>query len=217
MSPRVETTRTNLPDEAARHATKRREGMLIVISGPSGVGKGTLVKMLAERMPGLQLSVSVTTRAPRPGEDDGKHYFFRSEEQFRKMVADGDLLEYAQFVNGLFYGTPRAYVEEQIRAGRDVVLEIDVKGAIQVKERWPHGVYIFILPPSMEELEARLCKRQTEAAEAIRKRLSVAEDELHFIPLYDYQVVNDDLVKASEKLNAIITAERCRISRHLPH
>lgn len=213
----METTRNNLRDEAQRHATRKREGMLIVISGPSGVGKGTLVKVLRAQMPGLNLSVSVTTRAPRAGEEEGKHYFFRTEEQFRQMVEDGDLLEYAQFVNGLFYGTPRAYVEEQIRNGHDVILEIDVKGAIQVKERWPHGVYVFLLPPTLEELEARLVKRQTEAVEAIRQRLSVVVDELNFLPLYDYQVVNDDLDKAAEKLQAIINAERCRISRHLPH
>lgn len=191
--------------------------MLIVISGPSGVGKGTLVKELYREMPELRFSVSVTTRQPRPGEEDGKHYFFRTEEQFQRMVEEGDLLEYSQFVNGLFYGTPRAYVEEMIAEGHDVLLEIDVKGAIQVKERWPHGVYIFILPPTLEALEQRLRKRQTEAAEAIRQRLSVAVDELNFLPLYDYQVVNDDLSKAARKLQAIITAERCRISRHLPH
>lgn len=191
--------------------------MLIVISGPSGVGKGTLVKELYREMPELRFSVSVTTRQPRPGEEDGKHYFFRTEEQFQRMVEEGDLLEYSQFVNGLFYGTPRAYVEEMIAEGHDVLLEIDVKGAIQVKERWPHGVYIFILPPTLEALEQRLRKRQTEAAEAIRQRLSVAVDELNFLPLYDYQVVNDDLAKAARKLQAIITAERCRISRHLPH
>lgn len=210
-------TRTNARDDAQRHANRKREGMLIVISGPSGVGKGTLVKALRAQMSGLNLSVSVTTRAPRQGEEEGKHYFFRTEEQFQHMVENGDLLEYAQFVNGLFYGTPRAYVEEQIRNGHDVILEIDVKGAIQVKERWPHGVYVFLLPPTMEELEARLVKRQSEAAEAIRQRLSVAVDELNFLPLYDYQVVNDDLAKAADKLQAIITAERCRVSRHLPH
>lgn len=191
--------------------------MLIVISGPSGVGKGTLVKQVAKLMPELQLSVSVTTRPPRPGEEDGKHYFFRTEEQFQKMVENGDLLEYAQFVTGLFYGTPRDYVEGKIAAGQDVLLEIDVKGAIQVKERMPHGVYVFILPPTMEELEERLRKRQTEAAEAIRQRLSVAVDELNFLPLYDYQVVNDDLEKSTRKLQSIIVAERCRVSRRLPH
>lgn len=200
-----------------RVASKRRQGMLVLISGPSGVGKGTLVKELVQRMPELRTSVSVTTRAPRPGEVDGVHYFFRTEEQFQQMVANDELIEWSQFVNGLFYGTPRAFVEEQLRAGQDVLLEIDVKGAIQVKERLPHGVYIFILPPTMDELEARLRKRQTEAAEAIRQRLSVAVDELNFLPLYDFQVVNDDLDNAARKLEAIVLAERCRVGRHLPH
>ena len=213
----MEMTRIEPRDLAAHHATRRRQGMLIVISGPSGVGKGTLVKQLAQLMPELLLSISVTTRLPRPLEEDGKHYFFRTEEAFQEMVEKGELLEYSQFVNGLFYGTPRTYVEEKIASGQDVLLEIDVKGAIQVKERWPHGVYVFILPPTMEELEARLRKRQTEAAEAIRQRLSVAVDELNFLPLYDYQVVNDDLQNATQKLQAIVIAERCRISRHLPH
>ncbi len=190
--------------------------MLIVVSGPSGVGKGTLVQELLRRMPELIVSVSVTTRKPRAGEQDGLHYFFRTEEQFMQMVESGDLLEYAQFVTGLYYGTPRTYVEEAISQGQDVLLEIDVKGAIQVKEGWQHGVYVFLLPPSMEELEARLKKRQTDAAEAIRQRLTVAVDELNFLPLYDYQLVNDDIDTAVGKLEAIIKAERCRVKRLLP-
>ena len=190
--------------------------MLIVVSGPSGVGKGTLVQELLRRMPELVHSVSVTTREPRAGEVDGEHYFFRTEDEFMRMLADGDLLEYAQFVTGLYYGTPRAFVEEAIEQGQDVVLESDVKGAIQVKERWPHGAYVFLLPPSMEELEERLKKRQTEAAEAIRQRLTVAVDELNFLPLYDFQVVNDDIPTAAGKLEAIIRAERCRVKRLLP-
>jgi guanylate kinase len=190
--------------------------MLIVVSGPSGVGKGTLVQELVRRMPELVLSISVTTRQPRNGEVDGVHYFFRTEDEFMKMVEEGDLLEYAQFVTGLYYGTPRAFVEEAIAQGQDVLLEIDVKGAIQVKERWPHGAYVFLLPPSMQELETRLKKRQTEAAEAIRQRLTVAVDELNFLPLYDYQVVNDDIQAAASKLESIIIAERCQVKRHLP-
>ncbi len=200
-----------------RVAGKTRQGMLVVISGPSGVGKGTLVKELKRRMPDLRHSVSVTTRAPRPGEEDGVHYFFRSEEEFQKMVEHDELIEWSQFVNGLYYGTPRSYVQQQLAAGQDVVLEIDVKGAIQVKERVPNGVYVFLLPPTMQELEARLRKRQTEAAEAIRQRLSIAVDELNFLPLYDFQVVNDDLANAARKLESIIIAERCRVGRHLPH
>lgn len=200
----------------ARATRPRHHGMLIVVSGPSGVGKGTLVQELLRRIPELIMSVSVTTRKPRAGEQDGVHYFFRTEEQFQEMVENGDLLEYAQFVTGLYYGTPRTYVEEAIAQGQDVVLEIDVKGAIQVKERWQHGVYVFLLPPSMEELETRLKKRQTEAAEAIRQRLTVAVDELNFLPLYDYQVVNDDIPTAVAKMEAIIKAERCRVKRLLP-
>jgi guanylate kinase len=165
-------------------------------------------------MPDLVMSVSVTTRPPRAGEDDGVHYFFRTEEEFMRMVENDDLLEYAQFVTGLYYGTPRAFVEEAVGQGQTVLLEIDVKGAIQVKERWPHGVFIFLLPPTMEELEARLKKRQTEAAEAIRQRLTVAVDELNFLPLYDYQVV--DIYAAAGELEAIIRAERCRVKRRLP-
>jgi len=200
----------------SRATRSPQKGMLIVVSGPSGVGKGTLVQELLRRRPELVMSISVTTRPPRAGEEDGVHYFFRTEDEFMLLVQNDDLLEYAQFVTGLYYGTPRAFVEEAIAQGQDVLLEIDVKGAIQVKERWPHGVYIFLLPPTMEELEARLEKRQTEAAEAIRQRLTVAVDELNFLPLYDYQVVNDDITAAAGKLEAIILAERCRVKRRLP-
>jgi guanylate kinase len=200
----------------ARATRPNRHGMLIVVSGPSGVGKGTVVQQLRQDMPELVTSVSVTTRPPRPGEQDGVHYFFRTEEQFMQMVEGDDLLEWSQFVTGTYYGTPRAFVEEAIVRGQDVVLEIDVKGAIQVKESWPHGCYIFLLPPTMEELEQRLKKRQTDAAEAIRQRLSVAVDELNFLPLYDYQVVNDDIAAAVGKLHSILKAEKCRVKRRLP-
>ncbi|MFP5504286.1 MAG: guanylate kinase [Candidatus Sericytochromatia bacterium] len=191
-----------------------RRGLLFVISGPSGVGKGTIVKQLLERQPALKLSVSVTTRAPRPGEVEGVNYYFRSPEEFQRMLEAGELLEYAQFVNG-FYGTPRRFVEEQLDAGHDVVLEIDIKGAIQVKERLPNGVYVFVLPPTMEELEQRLVRRQTEAADAMRQRLQVALDELNYLPLYDYQIVNDELETAVSKVEAIIASEHCRVMRNL--
>lgn len=216
MEIRTPTSRRAGTGPLARATRSPRQGMLVVVSGPSGVGKGTLVKALLNQQPELQVSISVTTRKPRPGEVDGTHYFFRTEEQFMEMVAEGDLLEYSQFVSGLYYGTPRAYVEETISRGQDLILEIDVKGAIQVKESFPHGVYVFLLPPTMEELEQRLIKRQTEAAEAIRQRLSVAVDELNFLPLYDYQVVNDDLQAAVGTLKAILKAERCRVKRRLP-
>lgn len=193
--------------------TKKR-GLLFVLSGPSGVGKGTIVKRLLNEHPELKLSVSVTTRSPRPGEVEGQSYFFRTPDEFQRMVAAGELLEYAQFANG-FYGTPRRFVEEELLKGHNVVLEIDTKGAIQVKERVPNGVYIFVLPPTMDELQDRLVKRQTEAAEAIAKRLAIAVDELNYLPLYDYQLVNDDLDQAVKRVEAIIAAEHCRVVRHL--
>lgn len=195
-------------------AHKPKRGVLFVLSGPSGVGKGTIVKQLLKLVPELRLSVSVTTRAPRPGEVEGESYFFRTPEEFQRMVAAGELLEYAQFANG-YYGTPRRFVEEQLLAGHNVVLEIETKGAIQVKERVPNGVYVFILPPTMDELQQRLAKRQTEAAEAMRQRLAIAVDELNYLPLYDYQLVNDDLEMAVKKVQAIILAEHCRVARHL--
>jgi guanylate kinase len=191
-----------------------RRGLLFVISGPSGVGKGTIVKELLKIQPELKLSCSVTTRQPRPGEEDGVSYYFRGVDEFQRMVSAGELLEYAQYGTN-FYGTPRSFVEEQLASGRDVVLEIDTRGAIQVKERIPNGIYVFVLPPTMEELESRLTKRQTEAAEAMRMRLQVAVDELNYLPLYDYQLVNDDLDHAVRKVQAIILAEHCRVMRNL--
>lgn len=202
------------PLPAARLGAGARRGVLYVISGPSGVGKGTIVKQLVAKRPDLKLSVSVTTREPRPGESEGVSYYFRSREDFEKMVERGELLEYAQFGKN-FYGTPRHFVEAELALGHDVVLEIEIKGAIQVKERVPNGVYVFVLPPTMAELEARLIKRQTEAAEAMRQRLAIAVDELNYLPLYDYQLINDDLDLAVRKVEAIIMAEHCRVTRHL--
>jgi guanylate kinase len=202
-----------MPNAISRLQTQRR-GLLFVISGPSGVGKGTIVKELLKLQTELKLSVSVTTRSPRPGEVEGVNYYFRSPEEFQRMVSAGELLEYAQYGNN-FYGTPRSFVEEQLAGGHDVVLEIDTRGAIQVKERVPNGIYVFVLPPTMEELEARLTKRQTEAAEAMRLRLQVAVDELNYLPLYDYQLVNDELELAVKKVQAIILAEHCRVMRNL--
>ena len=202
-----------LPLPSVRAVAQRR-GVLYVISGPSGVGKGTIVKELVARQPELRLSVSVTTREPRPGEVEGTSYYFRAPDEFQRMVEAGELLEYAQFGKN-FYGTPRSFVESQLALGRDVVLEIDIKGAIQVKERVPNGVYVFVLPPTMQELETRLRKRQTEAAEAMRHRLQIAVDELNYLPLYDYQLINDDLELAVSKVQAIIMAEHCRVNRHL--
>lgn len=194
----------------------QRRGLLFVISGPSGVGKGTIVKQLMAARPELKLSCSVTTRAPRPGEVEGVNYFFRSAEEFQRMLAAGELLEYAQFGSNA-YGTPRRFVEEQLESGHDVVLEIEIQGAIQVKERWPNAVFIFVLPPTMEELEARLVNRRTEAEEALRARLAAARVELNYLPMYDYELVNDDLDQAVNTIQAIILAEHCRVKRSLTH
>jgi guanylate kinase len=191
-----------------------RKGLLYVISGPSGVGKGTIVKAIRAKNPNIKVSVSVTTRQPRAGEVEGESYYFKTVEQFQTMVEQGELLEWAQFVN-TYYGTPQMFVEEHLIKGHDVILEIDVKGAIQVKERMPNGVYIFIMPPTMAELESRLVKRQTEALDAMRQRLEVAMDEFNYLPLYDYQVVNDDLEQAILKVESIMLAEKCRVFRNL--
>lgn len=193
-------------------ASGPRRGALFIVSGPSGVGKGTIVRRLMERDPSLRLSVSVTTRQPRPGEQEGVSYHFRSHDQFAQLVEAGELLEHAQFGPNA-YGTPRRWVEEQQAAGRDVILEIEVKGAIQIKERCAEGVYVFVLPPTLEELASRLRGRQSETPDAVRQRLAIAQDELDFLPMYDFRIVNDDLETAVGQLQAIIEAERCRVPR----
>jgi guanylate kinase len=185
-----------------------RTGKLFVLAGPSGVGKGTIVRDLVSRDPeGLSLSVSVTTRAPRPGEVDGVDYFFVDDDAFDRMIRAGELLEWAEIV-GHRSGTPRGFVEDRMAAGRDVVLEIDVVGASQVRERVPGSVLIFIDPPSMEELERRLRGRGTETEERIRLRLETADWELEQREWFDHVIVNDDLERASSQVAAIIDASR---------
>ena len=185
-----------------------RAGKLFVLAGPSGVGKGTIVRELVSRDPeGLSLSVSVTTRAPRPGEIDGVDYFFVDDDAFDRMIRAGELLEWAEIV-GHRSGTPRGFVEDRMAAGRDVVLEIDVVGASQVRERVPGSVLIFIDPPSMEELERRLRGRGTETEERIRLRLETADWELEQREWFDHVIVNDDLERASSQVAAIIDASR---------
>ncbi len=185
-----------------------RTGKLFVLAGPSGVGKGTIVRELVSRDPeGLSLSVSVTTRAPRPGEVDGVDYFFVDDDAFDRMIRAGELLEWAEIV-GHRSGTPRGFVEDRMAAGRDVVLEIDVVGASQVRERVPGSVLIFVDPPSMEELERRLRGRGTETEERIRLRLETADWELEQREWFDHVIVNDDLERASSQVAAIIDASR---------
>ena len=185
-----------------------------MISGPSGVGKGTICKKLLERRKELKLSVSVTTRAPRPGEIEGVNYFFRSEEQFQDMIERDEFLEYMCVFGKNHYGTPKAYVAEQRAQGNDVILEIDVNGALNVKKRCPDAVMIFIAPPSMETLKKRLVGRGTETEEAVERRFTEAVKELAAAGEYDYIVVNDSLDKAVKDTESILVSERLHVSNN---
>lgn len=193
-------------------ADKLPQGLLLVVSGPSGAGKGTICELLRKQLPGLGYSVSVTTRAPRPGEVDGVDYFFKSVAEAQAMIAHEELLEYAQ-VYGNYYGTPRRFVEQQLQAGKDVLLEIDIQGALQVKEHYPEGVFVFIVPPSLDELSKRIYKRGTDSLEVIRRRLAGAATELGYARKYDYLIVNDVAEKAAAKVLTIMAAERYKVSR----
>lgn len=184
-------------------------GLLIIFSGPSGCGKGTVVSRILKERDDTVLSVSVTTRAPREGEIDGFHYSFISAKQFDKMVKQDDLLEYAQF-SGNSYGTPRAAVFEHIKAGRNVILEIDVQGALQVMERCEDYVSIFLTVPSLEELEKRLRGRGTEEESRVQMRMEAAKREMSYIDRYQYCVLNDELDAAVEQIHCIIETERAR-------
>lgn len=190
------------------------QGLLIVLSGPSGAGKGTICKQLLAKHTNLMYSVSVTTRPPRPGEVDGQDYYFADEQQFQTMIEKEELLEYAEFC-GNHYGTPRKVVEQAINEGKNVILEIEIQGALQIKKRFPQGVFVFILPPSLDELAARIKKRGTETSDSIQRRLAQAEHELEYVSEYDYVVVNDRVEVAVEKLEAIIIAEKCKEKRRL--
>ena len=188
-----------------------------MVSGFSGSGKGTIMKELMKKYAdSYALSISATTRNPRPGETDGVEYFFRTKEQFEQMIKDDALIEYAQFV-GNYYGTPKAWVEEQRNSGKDVVLEIEVQGALKVKEKFPDAVLIFVLPPSAKELKSRLEGRGTETQDVVLKRLSRAEEESAFVEQYDYIVVNDDLGACMEAVNGIVCAEHQRPNLNLEH
>ena len=180
-----------------------KQGKLLVISGPSGVGKGTVIGKHFELRDDLAFSVSATTRAPRPGEEDGREYFFVTRERFDEMVERGELLEHAEFVNNC-YGTPRRPLEEKLAQGLNVLLDIEVQGAAQVKAARPERVSVFILPPSLEELERRLRGRGTETEEKIRGRLETAKRELPLADGYDFKVVNDDAMRAAREISAIL-------------
>ena len=187
---------------------QKQKGVLFVISGPSGVGKGTINKMLFDEFDGhVAFSVSATTRGPREGEIDGTHYFFISRQEFENRVANNEFLEHAEYA-GNCYGTPRSYVLKLLDEGVSVILEIDLQGAVQVKERMPESVSIFILPPSFEELESRLRGRGTETPEKIEKRLAAAKHEMDMAHTYDYRIVNDDLEDAYQQLRTIFLNEK---------
>ena len=190
----------------------KEKGKLIVISGPSGAGKSTVVNTAIKGREDMCFSTSVTTRAPRPGEVDGKDYFFITPERFAEMVERDELLEHAEYV-AHSYGTPRAFVQRQMDAGFNVSLDIEVQGARQVKEKMPEAVLIFILPPSMEELRRRLILRGTDSMETIEARLTRAREELKEASRYDYVIINDRLEEAAEEFAAILLAERCRYAQ----
>ena len=189
------------------------EGLLVVISAPSGGGKGTILKELFAKDDNLVLSVSATTRSPRPGEEHGKQYYFLQKEEFEELISQGKMLEYAQYV-GNYYGTPREPVEQWMAQGKDVVLEIEVQGGAQIKKLMPGCVSIFILPPSMEVLEKRLRGRGTEDEATVRKRLEKAREEIPHAKDYDYVVFNDRLEDAVEDLRAILRAEKRKYHRN---
>lgn len=186
-----------------------RKGLLILISGPSGTGKGTVCDLLRQKHPEISYSISATTRQPRPGEQDGVNYYFYSREKFQEMIDQGQLLEWAE-VYGNFYGTPKQKVLDRLEAGEDILLEIDTQGALNVMKVMPEGLFIFLLPPSLEELAARLKGRGTETEESLHRRLGAAVDEIKLSTKYRYVVVNDKVEDAQETIANIIEAEHHR-------
>lgn len=190
-----------------------QQGILIVLSGPSGTGKGTICRELLHSYPKLHYSISATTRLPRTGEEQGVNYFFLTREEFTSLIDRDDLLEYAEVYSN-YYGTPRQNVMRLLKTGNDVVLEIDIQGAMQVKEKFPEGVFIYIVPPSLEELSQRINKRGTDSPESIKCRLSAVSEELSLAHQYDYVIVNDEVGAAVKRVVAIIEAERHRVNRN---
>lgn len=187
-------------------------GLLIVISGPSGVGKNTVINNLFNRKPGLKYSVSATTRTPRPNEIDGQHYFFLTETEFQKKIGNGEFLEWAKVYHH-YYGTPKQYVHQLLESGQDLVMDIDVQGAIQVKHSLPEAVLIYLAPPSLTELKKRLLGRNTDSETEIIKRLQYIETEFRSIPQYDYLIINKEIDLTCEQIECIIQAEKFKVNR----
>lgn len=191
-----------------------QQGILVVVSGFSGAGKGTLIKALMEKYDHYALSVSATTRPPREGEEDGREYFFVSREQFQAMADQDELIEYAQYVQN-FYGTPKAYVEKQRQQGKDVILEIEIQGALKIKKKFPDTLLLFVMPPSAQELKRRLVRRGTESREVIEARLKRASEEAVGIEAYDYIVINDKLEDCVEELHHLIQVQHDKTGNRL--
>jgi guanylate kinase len=186
------------------------KGKVFVITGPSGVGKGTIVEEVLKKVNNIYLSISATTRSKRKGEEEGVNYFYKSRDEFEKMIKSDEFLEWAEFA-GDFYGTPKFQVNNYLSCGKDVLLEIEVQGAKQIREKYPDAVLIFLVPPSFEALEERLIKRQTETIEKVKVRLKKAKQEMKEIKLFHYTVINDKLDEAIDNVISIIKAERCKI------
>lgn len=191
-----------------------QQGILVVVSGFSGAGKGTLMKELLKRYDNYALSVSATTRQPREGEKDGEDYFFVSREYFQQMIEEGRLVEYAQYVNH-YYGTPRDYVEKKMAEGKDVILEIEIQGALKVKKRFPDALLIFVTPPNAEELRRRLVGRGTETIEVINARLRRAAEEASGMEAYDYLLINDQIDACVEQMHQLIALQHNKTCYHL--
>ena len=190
------------------------QGILAVVSGFSGAGKGTLMKALLEKHHNYALSISATTREPREGERDGREYFFVTREKFEEMIREGELIEHAQYVNN-YYGTPRQYVFQQMADGRDVILEIEIQGALKIKERFPEALLIFVMPPSADELKRRLVGRGTESMEVIDRRMRRAAEEAAGITSYDYILINDTLDACVEEMHQLIQTQNKKVSQNL--
>lgn len=192
----------------------KNKGLLLVISGFSGAGKGTVMKEIMKKYDDYALSISATTRLPREGEVDGREYFFKTVEQFKQMINENKLIEYANYV-GNYYGTPKEYVETHLEAGKNVILEIEIQGALNIKKLYPDAVLMFIMPPDAKELENRLRGRGTEDEKTVHARLMRAAEEAEGVEAYDYIVVNDDVTKCAERINDIVICEKSKASNNL--